>query len=182
MGGSMVIIGLAGVAAIRKGWLGVKAPLACWREHRHETYMAKGKRAADEEDWTAAAQAYGQAVQADREAAVAWFLWGLALVEDGRFEACLEILPGAANAPGMDPWDLLYLRATAAWGAGKDAMAASTLEKMIDQDPAMTQRIVDRLGIDLDGLAPGLGDRLDRALAWRIGSPDLPGGDLDGYV
>lgn len=182
IGVGVVIIGFTGVVAARRGWLGLQPPLARWREDRYRGYMADGRRAADEEDWEAAAHAYGEAVQTDPEEALAWFMWGLALVEAKEFDRCLEILPDAASAPGMDPWDLLYLRATAAWGAGRDAIAASTLEQMIDQDPAMTRQIVDRLGIDLDELSPGLADRLDRVLAWRQGPRHPLGGELDGYI
>lgn len=151
----------------------VPAPTQGTRNLQHARWMRRGQSASDEGEWSRASRCFERAVRLKRDDPSAWFEWTRAELEAGHLERADELAEQAASVPGIDRFDLLDLRASAAWQRGDDESFGRFLADLAKEAPAMARGLVTDLRVDPSRLGPEVAVLFARARAEEV---------LDGYA
>lgn len=112
------LAGLMAAALVVVGFIAYRSTPALadvHRRRRSKWWIDQGKSAYRGHRLDDASRCYEEAVRAKPDNAFAWYKWAQAELELGNAVAAERIASKAASVDGMDPLDLLDLRASAAW-------------------------------------------------------------------
>lgn len=144
-----------------------------YRNRKSNRWMTRAKNAYLQRQLQHASHCYEKAVRAKPDDAFAWYKWAQTELELGDAAAAERIASNAANVNGMDPLDLLDLRACAAW----QRQDLETLEAFLRELAAESREHALNFLNDF-GISPSVfGSRLRRDLE----GPALEEG-LEGYA
>lgn len=148
-------------------------PTPALQRRRFARWMRRGRDASVRHKWALAAWCYEKAVRARRSDPLAWYDWAYAELEAGHWADAEDVARRAGDVPGVDPLDLLEVRAAAAWESGDRVAFASHLGELVQASPAMARGFVQDMAIDVEVL---------EARLRRLIEPTRAEDAMDGYA
>lgn len=119
------------------------------RRLRHEAWFKRGEKAAFEGHWDRSSKHYRRAIRAMPSVASTWHDLIQAELQSRNGHTAEQLARQAAEVPGMDPCDLLALRAAAAWLRRDCEALHAHLEKLHETAPEMAQILAQSLQVEL---------------------------------
>ncbi len=119
------------------------------RRLRHEAWSKRGEEAAFKGDWDRSSNYYRRAIRARPGVASTWHDLIQAELQSRNGHTAERLARQAAEVPGMDPCDLLALRAAAAWLRRDSEELHAHLEKLHETAPEMAQILAKSLQVEL---------------------------------
>lgn len=118
------------------------------RKLRHQAWSRRAAQAAHQGHWEQSSRCYHRALKARTDHSNTWHELIQSELQANHPHEAERLAQQAANIPGMDPWDLITQRATAAWLRGDRKALQDHLQRLKEGAPQMATSLTAALQID----------------------------------
>lgn len=118
------------------------------RRIRHEAWSRRAEAAVYDGNWDRSSKCFRRAIRARPDVANTWHDLIQSELQAGHGEMADKFAVQAVGVPGMDPWDILAMRAAAAWLRDDTVALHEYLERLHEGAPEMAQALAQSFQIE----------------------------------